>query len=312
MFNLDTKFRDIYENEKFSEFKKYVFPYADNEWFNNEFLELTARTFYNPNQSEYLLDGLNYLYKLQDKKNIFYSINDEGLGFLYFGTNRSSNIIFVCAGGGYENIWSITEGFPIAKYANELGYNVVIVNYSVANDGLLSKPIDELSKTIKYVLDRKEEFKVESDNYLVAGFSAGGHLVSSYGTDILGYKNYNLPKPSALILSYPVITMGDLTHEGSRNWLLGKENLNNKELISKYSTELNVTSEYPPTYIWHCGGDTVVPYRNSVMMVEEFERNDIDYIFKTIKGPDHGLSLGVNSLAYGWFDEAITFWNKHT
>ncbi len=49
---------------------------------------------------------------------------------------------------------------------------------------------------------------------------------------------------------------------------------------------------------------------NSIMMVEEFEKYNVDYKFKTVKGPDHGLALGINSEAYGWFDEAIDFWIK--
>ncbi len=114
-------------------------------------------------------------------------------------------------------IWSITEGFPIAKYANELGFNVVVVNYRVSVDCLLNKSLDDLANTIKYMFENTEEFNIIKDDYLVVGFSAGGHLVSTYGTKHIGYESYNLKKPAALILSYPVITMGDLTHEGPRD-----------------------------------------------------------------------------------------------
>lgn len=55
------------------------------------------------------------------------------------------------------------------------------------------------------------------------GFSAGGHLAASFDTESLGYAHYGLPATSTLILSYPVITMGEKTHGGSKNLLIGKK-----------------------------------------------------------------------------------------
>ena len=52
-----------------------------------------------------------------------------------------------------------------------------------------------------------DEWNLDMENYSLWGSSAGGHLVASFGTDSMGYKKYNLPKPGAIILSYPVISM---------------------------------------------------------------------------------------------------------
>ena len=55
-------------------------------------------------------------------------------------------------------------------------------------------------------------------------FSAGAHLAGSFGIQNIGYGKYHLPKPGVMFLGYPVITMGEMAHAGSRENFLGKEN----------------------------------------------------------------------------------------
>ena len=56
-----------------------------------------------------------------------------------------------------------------------------------------------------------------------AKYPAPQEDVASFGTEHMGYAKYELPKPGTLVLVYPVITMGEKTHEGSRKNHLGKD-----------------------------------------------------------------------------------------
>ncbi len=70
-------------------------------------------------------------------------------------------------------------------------------------------------------------------------------------------------RPDVGILCYPVITMGQFTHKGSRENLLGKGP--SADLVRELSNELQVTSDTPPCFIFHPAEDSVVPVENSLM-----------------------------------------------
>ena len=61
-----------------------------------------------------------------------------------------------------------------------------------------------------------------------------------------------------MILVYPVISMGEFTHKGSKMNLLGENP--SDELIKRYSNELQVTKETPPAFLVHTMTDTGVPF----------------------------------------------------
>src|SRR5256885_9312039 len=90
----------------------------------------------------------------------------------------------------------------------------------------------------------------------VCSSDLGGHLASTLLTHFdAGKPDASDPiekqssRPDAGILCYAVITMGEYTHQGSKNNLLGKDP--SPELVKEVSNELQVTSNTPPCFIWH-------------------------------------------------------------
>jgi acetyl esterase/lipase len=91
----------------------------------------------------------------------------------------------------------------------------------------------------------------------IMGSSAGGHLASTAATHFDAET-----RPDFQILFYPVITMGEYTHQGSKNLLLGKNP--SEELVKLYSNELQVNEQTPPAFIMHSSDDKAVPVQNSI------------------------------------------------
>jgi acetyl esterase/lipase len=91
----------------------------------------------------------------------------------------------------------------------------------------------------------------------IMGFSAGGHLASTAATHFDAET-----RPDFQILFYPVITMGEYTHQGSKNLLLGKNP--SEELVKLYSNELQVNEQTPPAFIMHSSDDKAVPVQNTI------------------------------------------------
>lgn len=213
----------------------------------------------------------------------------------------------LCPGGGYYMVCSFIEGVPIAKKLNEMGISAFIVYYRVKKKAHYPNPQEDLAKAVEYVFQNQEEYNLDMRDYSIWGSSAGGHLVGSFGTSLMGYKKYNLPKPKCLVLSYPVISLEkELTHEGTRDLHIGQEATKEEEL--KYSVYTNVDCDYPSTYIWCGDADKTVPPVNTELMAKVLQNNKIMYKKEVFKNVEHGVGPATGTAAQNWIKNAVDFW----
>lgn len=222
---------------------------------------------------------------------------------------RTHPVAIICPGGGYHRVCSFVEGLPYARKLNRMGYSAIVVHYRCGKGYPYPTPQNDLARAISYITEHRKNWNLDMDGYSLWGSSAGGHLAASFGTDALGYKKYNLPRPGALILTYPVITMGEFTHAGSRNHLLGPDP--GPELPELASVEKQVTPDYPPVFLW-CGlRDQDVDPKNSYLLDAALTRKGIPHDFLTFDTVGHGVGLGEGLECEGWFEKAVQFWEAH-
>lgn len=213
----------------------------------------------------------------------------------------------VCPGGAYSMVCSFIEGTPIARKLNDQGISVFIVYYRVRGKARYPHPQEDLARAVREIMDRAEEYQVDPENYSVWGSSAGGHLAATFGTTDMGYLHYDLPKPRAIVLSYPVITMDpELTHKDTHDNLLGKKATPEAEVLT--SVEGQVAVDYPPTYLWCGDADATVDPDNSRLMAAALKAAGVPHRFEIFPGVDHGVGLGTGTAAEGWIDRAVDFW----
>ena len=192
--------------------------------------------------------------------------------------------IIVLPGGGYEYL-SPRESEPIVLEFLSRGYNLFVVEYAVTKEEIKNKePEKEVAEAISFIRKNKDRFRVKEDNLALMGFSAGGHAALSLGVHWEKYGESS--RPDALVLSYPVVTMGEWTHEGSRDNLTRGE----KERIEYFSLENHVTASIPPTFVWHTTEDKSVPPMNTIMLLEALEKAGAYYEYHIFTKGKHGLS----------------------
>lgn len=237
------------------------------------------------------MDNATNAYKLID-----YSIQDGNI----------HPVAIICPGGGYGSIVDHVEGAPFAKKLNAMGISAFVVYYRVGENAAFPNPQDDLAKAVKEVWDMREEKHLDMGRYSIWGSSAGGHLVASFGAEKTGFAKYDLPKPAALVLIYPVISMGPLTHAGSRKNLIGDEP--SADTVELLSIEMQVTSDYPPTFVWCGDADTCVNPKNSYMMAAALEKAGVLHKYMIFPGVGHGVGLGIGGVSEAWFEEAVSFW----
>lgn len=215
-------------------------------------------------------------------------------------------VAIICPGGGYHWVCSFIEGLPYAKKLNQMGYSVFVVHYNCGEGKEYPVPHNDLARAIQEIMAHSAQWNLDMEDYSLWGSSAGGHLAASFGTDSMGYKNYGLPKPAAIILSYPVITMYEKAHAGSRRYLLGDHP--SEEMLEKASVEKQISADYPPTFVWHGLADKDVYPDNSKLLANALSEKGIEHVYMTFDGVNHGVGIGTGLLCEGWFEKAVCFW----
>lgn len=165
--------------------------------------------------------------------------------------------IVMCPGGGYSHLAINHEGYDMASWINAQGITYIVLKYRMPN-GHYEVPLSDAEQAIRLVREHAAEWGVNPQRVGVMGASAGGHLAASLAT----LYSSEQTRPDFQILFYPVITMTEATHAGSRTNLIGEKP--SQELIQKYSLENQATSRSPQAFIMLSSDDKAVPPINGI------------------------------------------------
>lgn len=117
-------------------------------------------------------------------------------------------------------------------------------------------------------------------DYSLWGGSAGARMAAwlgSYGTSYFGEADY--PAPAAVIMQYTGLS--------------------------------EVTGNEPPTYACVGTSDGIASYRTMENYIARIKKNGTNAQIEVFKGLSHGFGLGEGTVAEGWIDHALTFWEEN-
>ncbi len=204
--------------------------------------------------------------------------------------------IIVCPGGGYSHL-ADHEGRPVAEWLNTLGITAFVLKYRLGPRYHHPAPLQDAARAIRTVRARASEWHIDPHRIGVLGFSAGGHVASTIGTHFdAGKTDASDPiervssRPDLMILIYPVITMREFAHAGSKRMLLGENH--SPDLVALLSNEEQVTKETPPAFLVHTADDPSVPVENSLRFAEALRKNKVPVEIHVYEHGPHGFGLG--------------------
>lgn len=212
------------------------------------------------------------------------------------GAGVSRPAMLVLPGGGYANL-AKHEGETYALWLNALGYHAFVLRYRLGSGGHRHpEMLQDAARGLRWVRAHAAEYGVRVDRVGIMGSSAGGHLAStllthfaSAGPEFGDEIDAQSARPDLGVLCYPVISMADIGHAGSRRNLLGNHPA--PELIELLSNEKQVKKDTPPTFLWHTYEDATVPIENSLLFATALRAAGVPFELHTYEKGHHGLGL---------------------
>ncbi len=162
--------------------------------------------------------------------------------------------VAIFPGGGYS---SLHISFSNAKWYASQGITAAVVKYRLPNYGHNEATLEDAMGAVNYLRTRTD-LGIDPSKVGVSGSSAGGHLAAWVSNAMADGE-----KPAFAVLLFPSITRTEFyTKMSTNNRLLGK----NYCYQDAFDMSVNnmVSSTTPPTIMFLCDDDNVVPSISSV------------------------------------------------
>lgn len=218
--------------------------------------------------------------------------------YLPSGRDGHAPTIVLIHGGGWSggdkneltsSVKGIQDIFP--------GYAVVNINYRLAKDGVTNVfPTQEndVKSAIETILRNTGKFHI-SDDLILIGFSAGGHLALLHG-----YKNDPGRNVKAIVDFFGPTDLAALSNIGLVQALIlfnatGKTYSQHQEIFIQSSPVNFVTKDSPPTIILQGGKDELVPPSQAAILNNKLEEKHVVHQLVLYPEEGHGWT-GINLL----------------
>jgi len=220
-------------------------------------------------------------------------------------------------GGGYGCVAQANEGIPLAQWFNAHGVSAAVLTYRIAPDYHYPAPLEDGRRAVQWVRRHAAELNAQPDHVGLLGFSAGGHLAAftaATAFDPLPAGWLNPPdfagassRPDFLALGYPVITMKERTHGGSRTNLLGLA-ADDKAMQEQLSVETRITGDMPPSFLFSTTDDPSVPIANSIDFYQSMVLAGAPVEMHLYEHGRHGLGLAEESVEVSTWPSLLANW----
>ncbi len=218
--------------------------------------------------------------------------------------------MLILPGGGYGAL-ADHEGKAYADWFVANGITCYVLKYRLGSHGYRHPvELNDAARALRTVRSLARHDGLDPERVGIIGSSAGGHLASTLlthfdagnanATDLIERES---SRPDLGILCYPVISMGEFTHQGSKNNLLGASP--SPELVKNLSNELQVTPQTPPCFLWHTDADKAVAVENSLLFAAALRRNNVPFSLHIYEKGGHGQ--GMKKGAPPWVDQCL-YW----
>src|SRR5580704_7711441 len=221
-------------------------------------------------------------------------------------------------GGGWTSGSKESSVLTFLPYL-EKGWSVVNVEYRLARVSLAPAAVEDCLCALRWVIHNAKTYNFDTNNLVVTGNSAGGHL--SLTTGMLPTSaglDRECPGPeqlkvSAIVNWYGITDVEDLLDGPNMKtyavtWLSSMEN--RRDIARRVSPIHYVRADLPPIITIHGDADPTVPYSHAVRLHEALQKAGVPNQLVTIPGGHHGNFNREQTLrAYGEIEKFLAAHN---
>ena len=237
--------------------------------------------------------------------------------FVFQSARPSGAAALMFPGGGYVHV-AMGGGF-IPRRLNAVGITVFVLKYRLPSGRWAAGPdavLQDGQRAMRLIRANAARYAVDPSKVAVLGFSAGGHgaatLVarsSAQTYDVIDDADTQNARPDLAGLMFPVIALDrSFAHAVSRDRLLGADAP--VSVAARYSPDLHVTPDAPPTFLAHACDDEVVPVENSIAMYTALRAANVSAELHVFQQGGHGLKL-LGTPHRVWMDLFLPWSNQH-
>jgi len=214
--------------------------------------------------------------------------------------------VLICPGGGYAIEAIDHEGAKYAQFLAAHGITGAVLQYRLPNHHK-DVPLADAMEAMRTLRANADKLNIDIHKIGVSGFSAGGHLASTLGTQYR--KGGEGCRPDFMLLMYPVISSDPtIYHGGTFNNLLGLDAT--PEDRYKYSNEMNVDSQTPPAFLLLGNDDKTVNPQNSIRFYEALVKNHVRAGIHIFSKGGHGFGMKKTGLNLDRWPKMTVEWLK--
>ena len=286
VYTKETEIAVVQNDPAFGDYGRLIFP-ADNGYMSGDTLGSLCLTWYSNIDPDKTVEICNYLKDHAGAgETIFYDIYSdeekavdpakEDTGLFFFRGDPGAKFAVVNAGGGFAYVGAMHDSFPHALELSKKGYNAFALIYRPG----AQTACEDLARAIAFIFEHAEELQVDTTDYSLWGGSAGARMAAwlgSYGTESFGEDAY--PRPAALFVNYT-------------------------GLSEVYGNE-------PPTYSAVGTSDGIASWRTMEQRINAIQANGTKAEIEIFNGLSHGFGLGTGTVAEGWIERAVEFWERN-
>ena len=284
-FTTDTKIREVLSDPVFGSYGRLIFP-VNSRYYSGDTLGNLSMSWYNDIDPQETVEIVNTMKERATAgEKIFYDIyteeekvedpSKEDTGLFFFKGTPGEKFAICNAGGGMVYVGAMHDSFPHALELSKKGYNAFALIYRPG----AQTACEDLARAIAFVFAYAEELEVDTSCYSLWGGSAGARMAAwlgSYGTAFFGEAEY--PQPGAVIMQYTGL--------------------------------YDVFGNEPPTYACVGTSDWIADYQTMEYRINKIKANGTDAEIEIFDGLPHGFGLGTGTVAEGWLDYAVAFWER--
>ena len=284
-YTVDTPISTVINDPAFGDYGRLIFP-ANSSYYSGSTLGELRLTWYNNIDPDKTVEITNYMRShAESGDTIFYDIYSdeekeldpakEDTGLFFFKGNPGARFAICSAGGGHVYVGAMHDSFPHALELSKMGYNAFAVIYRAGWE----EANEDLARAISFVFSHSDELEVDTSCYSLWGGSAGARMAAYLGSHGPAYYGGDeLPQAGCVIMQYT----------GHTDYQAGD----------------------PPTYVCCGTADGIASWRTMQSRLEAMSSLGIPTEFHAYEGLPHGFGLGKGTVAEGWINDAVSFWEQ--